>query len=592
MWQNSVVAMPGMHNHRYFGAAAVLVLGLTAISTDVQAQNLGNLLRDAAHRAAQQAVQKTIEKATENQKDKQDPTQKTNSKQSQRNKQIEQQMDAMVHPGASKESMEDEAPTVRLPKQHTALFAPLGYPIEEHFGVLSVKPVVPPKKAADQVDWVDNMPYVLDLDNQSLVEELRVYETAEEKGINMNLSPAYHRANSVKDVLWSRCDALNKFVELYNEVLEEYVMDDTPNWVINGTHRRMADILEGDAYKTVIRSSLMPLFVLDGYISDDTKAYFAAHGGYENAHKVKWTAWDPEPDKKQISTSDAGQTGKVLSENSSGAHVDVAGIVYVLHSGKKNYAFASELATTAVAGKDVVIPDYVNYNGRKYPVTSMRGDLFAQTTIRSVKLPATLEEIPNGAFAGTPITEITIPASVEIVQGSVFRDCKNLTRVVFESDNMEAVHGCFQNCVKLQQVVFPKTIRDRMSYDMFAGCTALTSVTLPQNLKVLPERFFDGCKRLTTIELPLSVRQVGAGAFMNSGLVTVSMPGVTDLEDGAFMGCKNLKTVKINSILEEKLKADNFWSYVTNFSECPNLQPKMADGEILLPDGIVVIDKK
>ncbi len=587
-----------MSNKSCLLTAVVLVLGLFVASSSVNAQNFGNLFREAAKKATQHAVQKTAEKVTEKvtektSENKQEKQQ--SSKQSKRDKQVEQWMDAMVHPGASKEVQEDEAPTVRLPEQHTALFEPLGYPIEEHFGTLSVKqPVFPPKAAAAQVDWVNKQPSVLDMDNQSLVDEYWMLDKAESKGVSMDLSPAWHRYHALKDVLIDRCDVLNGLVKWYNEAQGEYAMgDDTYNWVINGDHRRMVDLIGGDTYKTLIRSSLVPLFEQTSWIDNDTRAYFAAHGGYANALNVKWTHWDPEPDKQTVSTSIAGKTGKVLHSNGSGAYVDIEGITYILHSDSNPWAFASALATAAVAGKDIVIPEYINYNGRKYPVTTLRGDLFAQTAIKSVRLPNTMTEIPNGAFACTSITEIVIPASVKEVQGSAFRDCKNLAKVVFEGNQIDAVHGCFQRCTKLQSVVFPQTVKDRMSYDMFSGCTALTGVTLPKNLKVLPERFFSGCKKLTSVELPVSVTEVGDGAFDDcTGLVTVSLPGVTNLGEGVFSGCTALKTVKITAAVEAQLKADNYWVYVTNFSESPNLQLELVGNDISLPAGIVVIDKK
>lgn len=576
-------------NRQFILSAISITIALLLCTPVAYTQSFGNLFREAAHKATQQVVRKTVEKATEKASEN-DNT----AKQSKRDKQLEQRVDAMVHPGASKDVMQDEAPTIRLPKQHTALFAPLGYPIEEHFGTLSVKqPVFPPKKAAAQVDWVDKQPYVLDMDNQSLVDEYLMLDKAESKGVDMTLSPAWHRYHALRDVLIDRCEVLNNFVEWYNEVTNEYTMDDTYNWVINGDHRRMVDLIGGDTYKALIRSSLVPLFTQTSWIDDDTRTYFAAHGGYENAHKIKWTHWDPEPNKQTISTSDSGKTGKVLSSNDSGAYVDVEGITYILHNGSTPWAFMSKLATAVVAGKDIVIPDYINYNGKKYAVTSMRGDLFAQTTIKSVKIPATMTEIPNGAFACTPITEIIIPATVREVQGSAFRDCKNLSKVVFEGNQIDAVHGCFQRCTKLQSVVFPKNIKERMSYDMFSGCTALTNVTLPQNLKVLPERFFEGCKKLVSVELPVSVKQVGEYAFGDcTGLVSVSLPGVTDLGEGAFSGCTALKTVKITSAVETQLKADNYWKYIVTFGESPNLQLQVVGNEISFPAGIVVIDKK
>lgn len=486
-------------------------------------------------------------------------------------------------------NMEDEKPTVRLPEQHTALFEPLGYPAEPTYGTKSIKPVVPPVGPSKQVAWVDKMPNPRELDNYSLVAELKMLETSVEDGIIERLSPADHRLETIRAIVLERCNALNKFVELYNDVKDEYKDPEAYNWVINGSHRNMAEILGGNAYKTLIRSSLEPLFSPTAYINDDTKAYFAAHGGYENALNVKWTKWDPEPNKKEIGTSNTGTKGKVLSENGSGAHVDIDGIIYILHNNGYR-AFMSELATTAVAGKDIVIPDYVEYNGKKYAVESMRGGLFSNTKIKSVKLPATLDEIPNGAFRNTAITEIVIPASVKVVQGSAFFDCKNLTKVVFESECMDAVHGCFQNCVKLQSIVFPKKLKEGMSYDMFRGCTSLTNVTLPDNLQSIPSHMFCGCKSLKSISIPMSVKKIDDSAFDDCPITTLSIPGVNEIDEGTFSDCKTLKALKINSTLKAKLIEDNFWLYVTNFGDNPYLKPKLTGNTVSVADGIVVIE--
>ena len=568
-------------------------------SSALQAQTFGDFLKDTAQKAAKQAVQKAVDSALEEQKkdkssNKQQTDKQSTTKQTRKDKQITKQMDAMVHPGASTESMDDQQPTVRLPKQHTALFEPMGYPIEEHYGSLTVKPVTPPTKAAAQVNWVDNLPMPYDLDNKSLIEEVQMLEQAESKGIDMNLSPAYHRRNSVTDELLARCNALTELAEYNQELLSEYELydeGDSYNWVINGMHDRLGNILESTPYKTLIRSSLVPLFALsEDYIDSKTRTYFSEHGGYQNAIDVKWTKWDPRPDKKEVKTSSVGQKGTIISENTSGAHIDIAGITYILHN-KDLSAFASELATTAVADKDVVMPDYVEYKGKKYAVTDMRASLFEGTAIRSVQLPATLKEIRNRAFANTPITEITIPASVKEIQGSAFYGCKNLTKVTFEGSSIEAVHGCFQNCVKLQQVVFPKSMKGGMSYDMFSGCTSLTSVTLPEDLQTIPARMFSGCKRLTAIKLPYSVTTIESGAFNECGVVSLDMANVTELAGGAFFGCTTLKNIRISRTLADKLKADNYWDYTVNFSGCPNLQLKLVGDEVAFPDGVVIVDR-
>ena len=158
---------------------------------------------------------------------------------------------------------------------------------------------MPPREASDQVNWSEKQPNVYELDNQSLVAEFLMLDDCFADGYIKTLTPAHWRYDEiVKGELWARVGALNKMVEQYNEAKEEYGAD-TYQWVINGIHNKIASVLDSREYKTLIRSSLTPLFSLkDKWISDETKAYFNAHGGYENAHKANWTVWDPQPNKK------------------------------------------------------------------------------------------------------------------------------------------------------------------------------------------------------------------------------------------------------------------------------------------------------
>lgn len=389
-----------------------------------------------------------------------------------RDRQLEQQYEAMLGPDAGKEDETPVTPGVRLPKEHTALFAPLGYPADASWGVKAVKPVIPPTAATKQVDWVDKQPNIFQLDNQSAIDEFLLLDQCKEDGYIEALTPADHRYYDIKGEVFARAEELNAMVRYYNELLDEYDSEDQ-QWVIENIETKLADLLGGDLYKRTIRSSIAPFFALKGAIDEDTKAYFAAHGGYENAVNKNLTVWDPQPDKKGVTTSIPGQTGFVVSEVSAGATVDVDGVQYVLHDRNNRWAFASEVSKTAVAGKDMVIPDYIYYDGKKFPVESMRGGLFSASTIKSVKLPNTLTEISNAAFRGTPITEITIPASVKKLQGSVFQGCTKLAKVTFEGDYMEEFSGSFQNCTSLRSVVCPRRV-DMISYDMFTGCSNLT----------------------------------------------------------------------------------------------------------------------
>lgn len=503
------------------------------------------------------------------------------SKTSDRDKALQKQYDAMM---GNVPEMEDEKPTVKLPDEHTALFAPLGYPVEAAYGTLTAKPSMPPQSPDAQVNWTEKLPNISNLNNKSLVDEFLLLDDCFKNGYFKTLTPAHARYENVEGELYARANELNKLVELMAEARSEYGSE-SPQWVINGLHDKIASILEGDKYKTLIKSSISPFFTVKGLINDETKEYFQKHGGYENATKVTMTKWDPKPVKQSISTSGTSQSGTIVSENASGATVDIGGIIYIVHA-SKGFAFASEAVNTAVAGKDIVMPDYINYKGKRIiPVTEMRGDIFWGKPIKSIKLPSTLTEISNAALRETDISEIVIPASVKIIQGSAFYGCKNLKKVVFESDKIDELHGCFQNCTSLQSIKLPRHV-GLTSYEMFSGCTNLTSVTLPENLTEIKDGTFENCTKLTTINIPASVTKVGSHVFSDSGVVSLDLSHVLEIGEFTFDNCKNLKNLKLNS----KLKDDFLMEIYPDMMTCPYMQVKWENNQYVYPAGLEFVD--
>lgn len=499
---------------------------------------------------------------------------------------IDRQVDAMV--GASNNrNAEDQAPTVRIPKNHTALLAPLGYDIGPEYGVKTVTLLKPPAKADKQVAWRDKMPDPRLLTNACLVDMFEMLRDASDYA-DMSSTPAGQYRELVDETIRARIDVLENMRENIEEVEDKYDIPDTYNWSINMSHRLVVRAISSDAYKALVRSSVEPLFTLEKKFDDyaEMTSYFEKHGGIKNTHKMTLTKWDPEPNKEKVSTS-SGASGTVVDSNASGGTIDISGVYYIVHI-KQNRAIVKHVEKDALRGKDIVIPDYVTFKGTKYPVTLVAASAFENAQINSVKLPSKLKEIGLKAFRATNIKELVIPASVKKVEGSAFAYCPNLTKVTFAALNMELIEGCFAGCHKLQSVTFPASLTRDMTYDMFRDCPMLTTVTLPKNLRTVPQQMFSGCKSLRKIDLPATVTKIGGHAFSGCPITDLVLTGVTEVDDSSFMGCTSLKTITINKTLRDKLIDDNYWLYTTNFSDNPSLQLVVKNGQVSLPAGVKV----
>ncbi len=554
----------------------------------------GAILLTAGHQEAHaqgflnkiKKVTKQVEQKVDNVLDRKPSKGKMPKKSNGSKTRIDRQVDAMVGPSNNRNA-EDQAPTVRIPKNHTALLAPLGYDIGPEYGVKTVTPQQPPAKADKQVAWRDKMPDPRLLTNASLVDMFEMLRDASDYA-DMSSTPAGQYRELVDETIRARIDVLENMRENIEEVEDKYDIPDTYNWSINMSHRLVVRDISSDAYKALVRSSVEPLFTLEKKFDDyaEMTSYFEKHGGMKNTHKMTLTKWDPEPNKEKVSTS-SGVSGTVMDSNASGGTIDISGVYYIVHI-KQNRAIVKHVEKDALRGKDIVIPDYVTFKGTKYPVTLVAASAFENAQINSVKLPSKLKEIGLKAFKATNIKELVIPASVKKVEGSAFAYCPNLTKVTFAASQMELIEGCFAGCHKLQSVTFPASLTRDMTYDMFRDCPMLTTVTLPKNLRTVPQQMFSGCKNLRKIDLPATVTKIDGHAFSGCPITDLVITNVTEVDDSSFMGCKSLKTITINKTLRDKLIDDNYWLYTTNFSDNPSLQLVVKNGQVSLPAGVKV----
>ena len=183
------------------------------------------------------------------------------------------------------------------------------------------------------------------------------------------------------------------------------------------------------------------------------------------------------------------------------------------------------------------------------------------TGLTSVTIGNSVTSIGERAFQGcTGLTSVTIPDSVTSIGDSAFSYCTGLTSILVADGNSK--YHSSGNCIietsskililgcKTSEIPSDGSVTSIGNY-AFAGCTGLTSVTIPDSMTSIGYRAFQGCTVLTSITIPDRVTSIGGSAFEGcSDLTTVSWNATECTSAGTdnypiFKDCSNLATVNI-----------------------------------------------
>ncbi len=165
-------------------------------------------------------------------------------------------------------------------------------------------------------------------------------------------------------------------------------------------------------------------------------------------------------------------------------------------------------------------------------------------TVTSVVIPEGVETINKYAFYNcSALTDVTLPKSCKQIGEHAFEKCVILENVNFDHVKIVSDYA-FNNCKSLscEEIGGAKTSEIYTVGKYGFASTRFSSLKLTR-LARIGEGAFANCAKLTEVELGTSTR-ISAKMFENSGLTSITMYSDT-VGDGAFAGCKSLKTVVI-----------------------------------------------
>jgi len=210
---------------------------------------------------------------------------------------------------------------------------------------------------------------------------------------------------------------------------------------------------------------------------------------------------------------------------------------------------------------DIEIPSAVSLNGTNYRVTAIGENAFCNSEITSITLPEGITTIGNGAFACANITSITIPEGVTSIERFAFYNCKDLKTVSLPEGLTTIGESSFYGCISLQSIEIPSTVTS-IDYWAFSRCNTLTFVHIPGSVNHIGFGAFARCNSLQNFTVDSENQKYSAedGILYNKGKTTLwiypsgrtdetfTIPStVNDIDEVAFGGCSNLKTVGIPS---------------------------------------------
>ena len=204
-----------------------------------------------------------------------------------------------------------------------------------------------------------------------------------------------------------------------------------------------------------------------------------------------------------------------------------------------------------VSNKDylefIELPTEIKHNDITYTITEIGEECFYECfNLEGVILPKKLLRISDYAFANTNIKQITLPYTIEVIGFRSF--CSTpLEHIQLPSNLITLDEDVFGDCQKLKKVEVGQKLETIGSF-CFANCIALEEINIPISLKSIGSHAFEHCEKLRDVEIPNSITYIGERAFFDcTSIEKINLPKVPKLAKHIFTGCYNLKQLNNES---------------------------------------------
>ena len=310
-------------------------------------------------------------------------------------------------------------------------------------------------------------------------------------------------------------------------------------------------------------------------------------GAGENAEDVKWTLSDEDEDGTydKLAIEKVGETGEIQDFNN--------------YNNSKGIPDNRPWATYKTDIKEVTVGEGITRIGKH----AFR--YLTNTELKAIDLPSTLTSIGDSAFIWCyDLPSITLPSNSNLTTVGIraFYQCKKM-KITGDAlpQNLRTIgEMAFSECESLLLSAFPAGLttigksafsackaftsftisnKKHVAQYLFARCSNLTSVSLPEKLTSIPMGMFQNCSSLTSVNIPSTLTTIGASAFYACAFTSFTVPStVKTIGNYAFEDCKKLKSIEIS-------QGVNTLGYFV-FANCTALE------SVTLPTGITSVGRE
>lgn len=176
---------------------------------------------------------------------------------------------------------------------------------------------------------------------------------------------------------------------------------------------------------------------------------------------------------------------------------------------------------------------------------------------------------------------LAFPGDLSTIGRTAFRDSSTLTSISLPNGVREIPDGAFYGCSALTSIILPNNLTV-IDAETFRNCSSLTSIEIPSGVIEIGLYAFSGCSSLTSIEIPSSMFRIGGYAFSNcSSLTSVTIKNCnnTYIDASVFYGCNNLTSITFDGTVAEwnDITLDDLW-----YAESSIATVHCTDGDVTI----------